>query len=133
MSFRDRMRVDPSNAEIQVTMELQKQGITELERDWVLLIKDLEVVPMRKEQVKTEDLEDVRFTLPDWFSKSQLKTVELDGPHHKKGRTAERDEELRNALRKRDYKVKEIPYNGRRLSQANLSKVVTEIKEFLEK
>jgi len=124
------MRVDPSNAEIQVTAKLQQQKIYELERDWVLLIEDLEVVPRRKEKVTIHDLEGCRFTLPDWFSK-RMKAVYLDGPHHLKGKTAERDYWINTWLRERACDVLRIPYNGRRLSQTRLSGVVAEIKEFL--
>ena len=131
MSWRDKMRVDPSNAEIQVTAMLQQQKIYELERDWVLLIKDLEVVPKRKEKVTIQDLEGCRFTLPDWFSK-RMKAVYLDGPMHKKGKTAERDYWINTWLRERGCDVLRIPYNGRRLPQKKLAQVVTEIKVFLK-
>lgn len=131
MSWRDKLRVDPSNAEIQVTAELQHQQIYELERDWVLIIDDLEVVPMRKEKVTIHDLEGRRFTLPDWFSK-RMKAVYLDGPHHLKGKTTDRDYWINIWLKERGCEVLRIPYNGRILSQDKLGEVVTEIKEFLK-
>jgi len=130
MSWRDKMRVDPSNAEIQVTEELQRQGITELERDWVLIIASLEIVPMRKERATIQYLEGLRFTLPDWFSK-RMKAVYLDGPMHKKGKTVERDYWINTWLRERACDVLRIPYNGRRLSHERLKEVVAEIREFL--
>lgn len=140
MSWRERMQVDPSNAEIQVTEELQRQGIIELERDWVLIIRENEVVPMRKEQVKIEGLEGCKFTLPDWFYKpvtcifsKRMKAVYLDGPHHKKGKTARRDFWIDKGLQEGDVDVLRLPYNGRRLSRVRLCEVVDEIKEFLKR
>jgi len=132
MSFRDRMRVDPSNAEIQVSAELQRQKMYGLERDWVLVLEDDQVTPKRKEQVLIKDLEGHMFTLPDWFSKD-MKAIYLDGPVHLKPRREAHDAFINMWLTERGCDVLRIPYNGRRLSYEGLRSVVGLIREFMQK
>jgi len=132
MSWRDKMRVDPSNAEIQVTEELQRQGVTELERDWVLVFTVTGIIPLRKEQITRAMVRTHKITLPDWLARNKQKPIYLDGYFvHKSLRRSRKDAEINRLLTSWGWPPLRIPYNGRRLSHEKLTEVVGEIKEFL--
>ena len=134
MNQRERLHADPSTAEIQVYHELQRQGIAEYERDWVLMFIINEVFPIRKEQVTKEMVQKYRFTLPDFCSTNKQKPVYLDGWQvHKKPNRSRKDSVINQTLSELGWSPLRIAYNGCKLPLYKLKMVVNEMKEFLEK
>jgi len=71
----------------------------------------------------------VYMTYPDIYFPEYKLCVYIDGPPHNKKHHEEMDQMLRDALRKRGYKVLEIKYD--RYSKKKAKEIVMEIMSFL--
>jgi len=72
----------------------------------------------------------LKVTTPDFLWEKQKLAVYLDGPPHLKSHVMERDEELRELLRQRGWRVLEFPYSPP-LSESRLREIVEGIREAL--
>ena len=134
MSWRERLRRNPSNAEIQVYEELQRQKMYEYERDWVLVIDDFQgVMAFRKEQVTFSVIKNRKFGLPDFLAEKKRKPVYLDGEKvHGTPTRSRKDAVFRTALTVNGWEPLLIVYNGRELPAYKLKLIVDEMRLFLD-
>ena len=111
MTFRERMRVNPSAAEEKVAVALQDRGV----KSW---FKDSELV--------------LTSTVPDFWFPTQGVAVYLDGEAvHSGAKAIERDDRISDVLTKRGLKVLRFRYRPP-LSKRRLDEIVEAIGEALK-
>ena len=108
MSFRDKMKVAVSNAEVEILKELSRRSIYPESQMSICLY-----------QCK-----------PDFYFGSTKLCVFIDGPPHQKPRRIDRDNGVDELLRKRGFKVARFGYKGK-LSKQRLHQIVDEIEGLL--
>ena len=112
MSYRDKMHPRVSRAEIEVFKELSKNGFT---RGMV-----------------TQKTIVLKSTVPDFCWLNKRKAVYLDGKQaHSKDIQKERDEEIRDLLEKKGWRVLRLSYDPP-ITKKELKEIVKKIKEFIE-
>ena len=111
MSWRNRLKVSPSKAEIDVLLGLEERGLTRG------MFRDVEIC--------------LEITIPDFHWPDKGLPVYLDGPVHERERQRLRDELIDDKLRRRGLRPLRIPYRPP-LSERRLSEVLNQIKEALE-
>ena len=143
MSFRDRMRVETSNAEVKVLIRLQQMDLIQKMHPLGTTILFMETA-VNKTTVSIEasfyNREDVTvtllsraqgFTIPDFpFLKDKLPTY-LDGPVHKRSSIADRDDRINKMLRRSGLDPLRFAYNPP-LSNKRLEQICIAIQRNLE-
>jgi len=110
VSWKQRLRVNPSNAEIDILIGLEERGLTKG------MFRDMEIC--------------LEKTIPDYFWPSRGLAVYLDGPVHLKERQRLKDERIDERLRKLGLRVLRISYRSP-LSKHLREKILDEIEEAL--
>jgi len=111
MSFRDRMHVKVSKAEVDLRIALQEHGLSQG------MFTDLQI--------------DIVSTKPDYYWPTQGVAVYLDGPVHNSPTAEARDERITETLRKRGLKVLRFSYIPP-ISRKQIDWIVSQIKEALK-
>jgi len=106
MTFRERMKVPVSKAEVAVHIELTRRNLHPEAQHPICLYS----------------------CIPDFFFHEQKLCVFIDGPPHAKPRRIDRDNGVDELLRKRGFKVARFPYEGK-LSKTRLNEICCVIQE----
>jgi len=111
MTYKNRMKVAVSNAEIDIQIELTRRGLDKT----MWMQKEICLYSCR----------------PDFYFDNLRLCVFIDGfPHTRKG-ALERDSRIDDLLRKRKFKVARFSYKGK-LSQERLKEIVDEIERLMK-
>jgi len=109
MTFRERMKVAVSKAEVAVHCELTRRHLYPEAQYSVCLYS----------------------TTPDFYFHDQKLCIFIDGPPHAKPRRIDRDNGVDELLRKRGFKVARFPYKGT-LTKQRLDQICSEIQEMMK-
>lgn len=144
MSWRDRLRVSESNAEIDLTIMLQSRGLlTPTEKgcvmpsSTVIVFKDETYDLVDKHQFTLAMAQKYQFTIPDRivlrFIKGIIREVVpfyLDGPPHQRNGVRERDERINAELISRGVKPRRFSYVPK-ISKRLLTQIADEVQELM--
>lgn len=133
MSFRDRMRVGTSVAEVKTLIELQRMGLIERMHPLgtTILFYDGEARFYNREDVTVTLLSRAEgFTIPDFPFLTDLLPFYLDGPVHKRSRIADRDARIDRQLRNAGLYPTRFNYTSP-LSKRRLEQICNAIKREL--
>lgn len=139
MTFRDRMRVNPSQAEIDVFTELQRRGLHKhlVSLGTVVLImkatEERRVIIANKNQV-TKPLVSLAemFTIPDFpFLRHHRLLVYLDGPVHERRGVKNRDDRIDKQLTKFGFQSERFSYTPP-LSNTRKMEICNRLAELLQ-
>jgi len=111
LSFREKMRVSPSHAEVDVLLGLEERRLTEG------MFRDTEIV--------------LEATVPDYYWPAKGLCVYLDGPPHESEHQRLKDELIDEKLRKMGLKVLRFSYEPS-LSKHRRQEILDQIEEALE-
>lgn len=110
MTFRDRMKVSVSDAEIRLRKKLTEKQLTK--------------------GLKTDSMVVLRFTVPDFQWNFKKLAVYLDGEQVHKGKKLERDEEIDFMLERLGWTVLRFRYKAP-ISEQKLEEITSKIEEQL--
>jgi len=109
MSFRDKMKVPISRAEVDIHVELTRRHLYP-ESQYKICLSSC---------------------TPDFFFHNQKLCVFIDGAPHEKAKRIDRDNGVDDVLRRRGFKVARFPYRGK-LSKTRLNEICNEIQELVK-
>ena len=110
MSFRARMQVPVSKAEVDIQVELVRRHLHPSIQFDICLFS----------------------CRPDFYFPQQKLCIFIDGPPHARPKRIDKDNGVDELLRKRGFKVARFPYKGK-LSKTRLNQIADEIQEMVMK
>lgn len=134
--WRDRLRQNPSNAEVTVRIELQKRHLLHLLKPegTVILFRKKGIKILSKEQVTKKIVEAAQgFTVPDFLActRNGVYPWYLDGPPHERNGVKNRDERINRTLRFYGVEPERISYTPP-LPDYKLHQICDHIQKVLE-
>ena len=131
MTFRDKMKVAVSSAEVRVRSELQRRNLHHGLMTGQVIMLDTGEIIQRENLLKQQATEKRRqFTVPDLLWATKKLPVYLDGPVHKRRGVRNRDNRITTKLTEHGFHVTRFSY-APPLSTKRLKEITDTIGELL--